>query len=77
MGFHRDQFWGHYCSIFLFVIYSEVYYTLQCKFISELEETYHILFKWFNNNYVKVNNGKSHLLMTGKKASANNDNNLN
>ena len=77
MGFHRDQFWGHYCSFFLFVIYSEVYYTLQCKFISELEETYSILFKWFNNNYVKVNNGKSHLLMTGNKASANNDNNLN
>ena len=85
LGFHRDQFWDHYCSIFLFVIYSEVriqqvtrrYYTLQCKFISELEETYSILFKWFNNNYVKVNNGKSHLLMTGNKASANNDNNLN
>ena len=35
--------------------------------IIELEETSSVLFKWFNNNYMKVN--KSHLLISEKKLS--------
>ena len=44
--------------------------------INKLDETSSTLFKWFNNNYMKVNSDKSHLLMSGnKKAIANIDNN--
>ena len=41
--------------------------------INELEETSSILFKWFNNNFMKVNSDKSHLVMSGNKAIANID----
>ena len=37
--------------------------------INELEETSSILFKWFSNNYMKVNCDTSHSLMSGKKLS--------
>ena len=31
--------------------------------VSNLEQSPTILFKWLNNNYIKVNTGKSHLLL--------------
>ena len=43
--------------------------------INDLEETSSILFKWFNNNYMKENSDKSHLLMSENKVTANIDNN--
>ena len=43
--------------------------------INDLEETSSILLKWFNNNYMKVNSDKSHLLRSGNKAITNIDNN--
>ena len=42
---------------------------------NELEQTSSILFKWFNNNYMKVNSDKSHLVMSRNKSIANIDNN--
>ena len=30
-----------------------------------VEQSSTILFEWFNNNYMKVNTGKSHLLLPG------------
>ena len=33
--------------------------------VSNLEQSSTILFKWLNNNYMKVNTGKSHLLLSG------------
>ena len=32
---------------------------------NNLEQSSTILFKWLNNNYMKVNTGKSHLLLSG------------
>ena len=44
--------------------------------INNLEESSSILFKWFNNNYMKVNSDKSHFKMSGnKKAITTIDNN--
>ena len=43
--------------------------------VNVVEESYSIIFKWFKNNYIKTNNDSSHLLMSGKKAIANTDNN--
>ena len=33
--------------------------------VNNLEQSSTILFKWLNNNYMKVNTGKSHLLLSG------------
>ena len=33
--------------------------------VNNLEHSSTILFKWLNNNYMKVNTGKSHLLLSG------------
>lgn len=43
--------------------------------INEFEGTFSVLFKWFNNNYTKVNNNKSHFLISRNKAIANIDKN--
>ena len=43
--------------------------------VNNLEQSSTILFKWLNNNYVKVNTGKSHLLLSGNsRATATIDN---
>ena len=33
--------------------------------VNNLEHSLSILFKWFKDNYMKVNTGKSHLLISG------------
>ena len=33
--------------------------------ISNLEQSLPVLFEWLNNNYMKINTGKSHLLLSG------------
>ena len=33
--------------------------------VNNLEQSSAILFEWLNNNYMKVNTGKSHLLLSG------------
>ena len=33
--------------------------------VNNLEHSSSILFKWLNDNYMKVNTGKSHLLVSG------------
>ena len=38
--------------------------------IAALEKSSAILFKWFNNNFMKANNDKSHLLMSCKEQSS-------
>ena len=44
--------------------------------VNNLEHSSSILFKWLNDNYIKINNGKSHLLASGNiRATANIDNN--
>ena len=44
--------------------------------VNNLEHSLSILFKWFNDNYMKVNAGKSHLLVSGNvRSRANIDNN--
>ena len=47
-----------------------------CKFVvNSLEQSSAILFEWLNNNYMKVNTGKSHLLLSGNsRATATIDN---
>ena len=43
--------------------------------VNNLERSSTILFKWLNNNYMKVNTGKSHLLLSGNsRATATIDN---
>ena len=43
--------------------------------VSNLEQSSAILFEWLNNNYMKVNTGKSHLLLSGNsRATATIDN---
>ena len=43
--------------------------------VNNLEQSSTILFKWFNNNYMKVNTSKSHLLLSGNsRATATIDN---
>ena len=43
--------------------------------VNNLEQSSEILFEWFNNNYIKVNTGKSHLLLSGNsRATATIDN---
>ena len=39
--------------------------------INELEKTSSILFKWFSNNFMKVNSDKSHLLLSENRAITN------
>ena len=34
-------------------------------FVNNLEQSSTILFEWLNNNYLKANTGKSHLLLSG------------
>ena len=44
--------------------------------VNNLEHSLSILFKWLNDNYMKVNAGKSHLLVSGNvRSRANIDNN--
>ena len=64
--------------------YADDYSTAYCagksaKFVvNNLEQSSTILFKWFNNNYTKVNTGKSHLLLSGNsRATATIDNSYN
>ena len=46
--------------------------------VHNLEESSTILFKWLNNNYMKVNTSKSHLLLSGNsRATATIDNSYN
>ena len=33
--------------------------------VNNLEQSSAILFEWLNNNYIKVNTGKSHLSLSG------------
>ena len=43
-------------------------------FVSNLEQLSAILFEWLNNSYMKVNTGKSHLLLSGNsRATATSD----
>ena len=43
--------------------------------VINLEQSSTVLFKWLNNNYMKVNTGKSHLLLSGNsRATATIDN---
>ena len=43
--------------------------------VNNLKQSSAILFEWFNNNYMKVNAGKSHLLLSGNsRATATIDN---
>ena len=43
--------------------------------VNNLEQSSKILFKWLNNNYMKENTGKSHLLLSGNsRATATIDN---
>ena len=43
--------------------------------VNNLEQSSTILFEWFNNKYMKVNTGKSHLLLSGNsRATATLDN---
>ena len=35
--------------------------------VNNLEKSSAILFKWLNNNYMKVTTGKSHLLLSGNQ----------
>ena len=43
--------------------------------VNNLEQSSIILFKWLNNSYIKVNTGKSHILLSGNsKATATIDN---
>ena len=45
---------------------------------NNLEHSLSILFKWLNDNYMKVNTGKIHLLVSGNvRATAKIDNNYN
>ena len=39
-------------------------------FVSSLEQSSTILFEWLNNNYMKVNTGKSDLLLSGNSRDA-------
>ena len=44
--------------------------------VNNLEHSSSVLFKWLNDNYMKVNTGKSHLLVSGNvRATAKIDNN--
>ena len=44
--------------------------------VNNLEHSSSILFKWLNNNHMKVNTGKSHLLVSGNvRSKAKIDNN--
>ena len=44
--------------------------------VNNLEHSSSILFKWLNDNYMKVNTGKSHLLVSGNvRSKAKIDNN--
>ena len=44
--------------------------------VNNLEQSSSILFKWLNDNYMKVNTDKSHLLVSGNvRATAKIDNN--
>ena len=46
--------------------------------VNNSEHSSSSLFKWLNDNYMKVNTGKSHLLVSGnKRATAKIDNNYN
>ena len=46
--------------------------------VNNLEHSSSSLFKWLNDNYMKVNTGKSHLLVSrNKRATAKIDNNYN
>ena len=38
--------------------------------VINLERSSTVLFKWLNNNYMKVNTGKSHLLLSGNSRAA-------
>ena len=43
--------------------------------VNNLEQSSPVLFEWLNNNYMKVNTGKSHLLLSGNsRATATIDN---
>ena len=43
--------------------------------VNNLEQSSPVLFEWLNNNYMKVNTGKSHLLLSGNsRATASIDN---
>ena len=43
--------------------------------VNNLEQSSTILFEWLNNNYMKINTGKSHLLLSGNsRATATIDN---
>ena len=66
------------CDLFHFLEVTDIasyaddttpYYANSTKelIITKLEESFSILFKWFNNDYMKVNIGKSHPLMFGNK----------
>ena len=46
--------------------------------VSDLEQSSTILFEWLNNNYMKVNTGKSYLFLSSKsRATATIDNSYN
>ena len=38
--------------------------------VNNLDQLSTILFEWLNNNYMKVNTGKSHLLLSGNSRAA-------
>ena len=43
-----------------------LHHIVRVKFVvNSLEQSSAILFEWLNNNYMKVNTGKSHLLLSG------------
>ena len=66
------------CDLFHFLEVTDIasyaddttpYYASSTKelIITKLEESFSILFKWFNNDYMKVNIDKSHPVMFGNK----------
>ena len=51
------------------IIRTTLHHTVRVKvpnfFVNNLEQSSTILFEWLNNNYLKANTGKSHLLLSG------------
>ena len=80
MVFHKDLFSVHYYSIYIYVTfylledldiasyadYTTLYTVKENKesIINTLEASSLPLFTWFNNNFMKANSDKSHILLS-------------
>ena len=81
LEFHKGQFQNRCWSIFPYAICFTFFRILILRYMdystpycagknaefvgNNLEQSSTILFEWFNNNYMKVNTVKNHLLLTG------------